>query len=246
MAKSIQEINEKIREGRAVVCDAEEIIEVVRNKGVAKTAREVDVVTTGTFAPMCSSGAYFNVGHSNPRIKMGGGTVTLDLRSCRIEPGKAPEHGVAADMEVTLENLKLELGPSLRDLLGMIKVKTRVYEVARLPLHVAIRNGRIQADPVRMVIEQQSVIVGGWVAFDGAVNYVIEVPVTERLVGSAASRVLKGTSIKIPVTGTVDEPRLDTRALQNMLGNLLKNAVGEQAIERVGGFLDKLRQELSK
>lgn len=78
MAKSIQEINEKIREGRAVVCDAEEIIEVVRNKGVAKTAREVDVVTTGTFAPMCSSGAYFNVGHSNPRIKMGGGTVTLD------------------------------------------------------------------------------------------------------------------------------------------------------------------------
>ena len=97
-----------------------------------------------------------------------------------------------------------------------------------------------------LVIEQQPVIVGGWVAFDGAVNYVIEVPVTERLVGSAASRVLKGTSIKIPVTGTVDEPRLDTRALQNMLGNLLKNAVGEQAIERVGGFLDKLRQELSK
>ncbi|MFA7054732.1 MAG: hypothetical protein WC328_17080, partial [Kiritimatiellia bacterium] len=98
----------------------------------------------------------------------------------------------------------------------------------------------------RMVIEQQPVIIGGWVAFDGAVNYVIEVPVTERLVGAAAARVLKGTSIKIPVSGTVDEPRLDTRALQNMLGNLLKNAVGEQALERVGGFLDKLRQELSK
>jgi hypothetical protein len=126
-----------------------------------------------------------------------GGTVTLDLRSCRIEPGKAPEHGVAADMEVTLENLKLELGPSLRELLGLIKVKTRVYEVARLPLHVTVRNGRIQADPVRMVIEQQPVIIGGWVAFDGAVNYVIEVPVTERLVGAAAARVLKGTSIKI-------------------------------------------------
>ena len=175
-----------------------------------------------------------------------GGTVTLDLRSCRIEPGRDPEHGVAADMDVTLENLKLELGPSLRELLGLIKVKTRVYEVARLPLHVTVRTGRIQADPVRMVIEQQPVIIGGWVAFDGAVNYVIEVPVTERLVGSAAARVLKGTSIKIPVSGTVDEPRLDTRALQNMLGNLLKNAVGEQAIERVGGFLEKLRQELSK
>ncbi len=78
MAKTIQEINEKIRQGKAVVLTAEEIIGVVKEKGVKKAAMEVDVVTTGTFAPMCSSGAYFNMGHSNPRIKMGGGRVTLN------------------------------------------------------------------------------------------------------------------------------------------------------------------------
>jgi uncharacterized protein (DUF39 family) len=60
------------------VYTAEEIIEVVKNKGAKKAAAEVDVVTTGTFAPMCSSGAYINVGHSNPRIKLGGGSVTLN------------------------------------------------------------------------------------------------------------------------------------------------------------------------
>ena len=78
MAKTIQEINDKIKKGKAVVYTAEEIIDVVKNKGAKKAAAEVDVVTTGTFAPMCSSGAYFNVGHSNPRIKLGGGTVTLN------------------------------------------------------------------------------------------------------------------------------------------------------------------------
>ncbi|MGD8315664.1 MAG: homocysteine biosynthesis protein, partial [Syntrophobacterales bacterium] len=78
MAKTIQEINEKIKKGKAVVYTAEEIIDVVKNKGAKKAAAEVDVVTTGTFAPMCSSGAYFNVGHSNPRIKLGGGTVTMN------------------------------------------------------------------------------------------------------------------------------------------------------------------------
>ena len=78
MAKTIQEINEKIKKGKAVVYTAEEIIDVVKSKGAKKAAAEVDVVTTGTFAPMCSSGAYFNVGHSNPRIKMGGGSVTLN------------------------------------------------------------------------------------------------------------------------------------------------------------------------
>lgn len=78
MAKTIEEINEKISKGKAVVFNAEEIIEVVKAKGLKKAADEVDVVTTGTFAPMCSSGAYFNVGHTKPRMKIGGGTATLN------------------------------------------------------------------------------------------------------------------------------------------------------------------------
>lgn len=78
MTKTIEEINEKIKQGKAVVFNAEEIIKVAKTKGIKKAAAEVDVVTTGTFAPMCSSGAYFNVGHTNPRIKLGGGVVTLN------------------------------------------------------------------------------------------------------------------------------------------------------------------------
>lgn len=78
MAKTIAEINEKIRQGKAVVLNAEEIIGLVAKKGVERAAREVDVVTTGTFGPMCSSGAYFNLGHTKPRIKIGGGRATLN------------------------------------------------------------------------------------------------------------------------------------------------------------------------
>jgi uncharacterized protein (DUF39 family) len=68
--KSYAEINEKIKQGKAVVVTAEEIIDLVKEKGVEKTAREVDVVTTGTFGTMCSSGAFLNFGHAKPRIKM--------------------------------------------------------------------------------------------------------------------------------------------------------------------------------
>jgi L-aspartate semialdehyde sulfurtransferase len=80
--KTIQEINEKIRTGKAVVVTAEEIIDIVAEKGLKKATREVDVVTTGTFGPMCSSGAYFNIGHTKPRIKIGGGTCTLNEIPC--------------------------------------------------------------------------------------------------------------------------------------------------------------------
>ena len=78
MSKTIEEINDKIRRGDAVVVNAEEIIGLAREKGIKKAAQEVDVVTTGTFSPMCSSSAYLNIGHSNPRIKIGGGRAYLN------------------------------------------------------------------------------------------------------------------------------------------------------------------------
>ena len=74
--RTIEEINEKIKAGKAVVFTAEEIIAVVREKGLDEAARTVDVVTTGTFGPMCSSGAFLNVGHPKPRIKLN--EVTLN------------------------------------------------------------------------------------------------------------------------------------------------------------------------
>lgn len=78
MQKTITEINEKIEKGKAVVVNAEEMIDVVEEKGVKKAAQEIDIVTTATFGPMCSSGAYFNIGQPKPKIKLGGGKVYLN------------------------------------------------------------------------------------------------------------------------------------------------------------------------
>ena len=70
MPKTYQEINEKIKSGQVVVVTAEEMIGIVEEDGAARAAEQVDVVTTGTFGPMCSSGAFINTGHANPRIKI--------------------------------------------------------------------------------------------------------------------------------------------------------------------------------
>lgn len=70
MVKTVEEINQKIREGSVVVVTAAEMKEIVAELGAERAAKEVDVVTTGTFGAMCSSGAFFNFGHSDPPIKM--------------------------------------------------------------------------------------------------------------------------------------------------------------------------------
>lgn len=67
--KTISEINSRIKKGEAVVVNAREMTRLVKSKGSEQAAKEVDVVTTGTFSPMCSSGFLFNIGQQPPTIK---------------------------------------------------------------------------------------------------------------------------------------------------------------------------------
>ena len=70
MAKTYEEINEKIRKGKAVVLTAEEVSEMARTMSPKEILKKVDVVTTATFGAMCSSGAFLNFGHATPPIRM--------------------------------------------------------------------------------------------------------------------------------------------------------------------------------
>ncbi|MEM7553872.1 MAG: homocysteine biosynthesis protein [Cyanobacteria bacterium P01_A01_bin.84] len=102
--RTIAEINDKINRKQAVVLTVEELKAQVAQFGVTKVAKEVDVVTTGTFEPMESSGAIINLGHTDPPIKIrrcwldgipaysGFGAVDLYLgASCAVEVTEGEE-----------------------------------------------------------------------------------------------------------------------------------------------------------
>ena len=74
--KTIDEINDKISHKKAVVWTVDEVKLKVGELGVAKIAELVDVITTGSFEPMESSGAILNLGHTDPPIK---------IRSCTLD-----------------------------------------------------------------------------------------------------------------------------------------------------------------
>jgi uncharacterized protein (DUF39 family) len=68
--RTIAEINEKIRRQQATVWTVEELKDKVQEIGVAQAFEVVDVICTGTFEPMESSGALINLGHTDPPIKI--------------------------------------------------------------------------------------------------------------------------------------------------------------------------------
>jgi uncharacterized protein (DUF39 family) len=84
--KSVEEINARIAAGKAVVLTASEIKKLKNKESRQELARRVDVVTTATFGPMCSSGVFLNLGHAKPATKFQ--DVTLD--------GVAAYGGIAA------------------------------------------------------------------------------------------------------------------------------------------------------
>ena len=68
--RTIAQINQKINNGRVVVWTVAEVKAKIAQLGVDKVFQQVDVVTTGTFEPMESSGAILNLGHTDPPIKI--------------------------------------------------------------------------------------------------------------------------------------------------------------------------------
>jgi L-aspartate semialdehyde sulfurtransferase len=89
MKKTIHEINEKILKGEAVVVSAEEISKMAAELSPAEIVKKVDVVTTATFGPMCSSGVFINFGHSDPPIRM----EEISLNDVPVFPGIAAVDG---------------------------------------------------------------------------------------------------------------------------------------------------------
>ncbi|MFX0060719.1 MAG: homocysteine biosynthesis protein [Candidatus Hermodarchaeota archaeon] len=97
--KTVEEINKRIDDGSVKVVTATEMIDLVAELGSEKAVEDVDVVTTGTFGAMCSSGVWLNFGHSEPPIKMSrvwlndveayGGVAAVDAYLGATQPSKS-------------------------------------------------------------------------------------------------------------------------------------------------------------
>lgn len=119
--KSISEINEKIKQGDAVVVTAEEMVDIVEDKGEEEAAKEVDVVTTGTFGAMCSSGAWLNFGHADPPIKLskvwlndveayaGGAAVDAYIGATKLSESERLEYGGAHVIEDLVRGREIDV-----------------------------------------------------------------------------------------------------------------------------------------
>jgi len=118
----VAEINEKIKRGDAQVLTAEEMKKLVESSGIEVAYKEVDVVTTGTFGAMCSSGAIINLGHSDPPIKIQRAWIN-DVEICH--PGAAVDLYIGATAMSETRPFEYGGGHVIEDLIGGKEVELR-------------------------------------------------------------------------------------------------------------------------
>ncbi|MDH3365149.1 MAG: homocysteine biosynthesis protein [Thermoplasmata archaeon] len=141
--KTYGEIKARASEGNAMVMTAMEFKKFVKANGVKKAAKEVDIVTTGTFGAMCSSGAYFNLGHSDPPIKIqrawmdgvpayaGIAAVDLYLGATELDESNNMMHGGAHVIEDLVRGRAVRLKATARS--------TDCYPLKEIDTYVSLK-----------------------------------------------------------------------------------------------------------
>ncbi len=120
--RTIAEINQKIKSGDVQVLTAEEMKKLVESSGVEVAYKEVDVVTTGTFGAMCSSGAVINLGHADPPIKI----QRAWLNDVEVShPGAAVDLYIGATMMSDTQPFEYGGGHVIEDLIAGKEVEVR-------------------------------------------------------------------------------------------------------------------------
>lgn len=114
MFKTIEEINEKIKKGKAVVLTAEEVKQLANKTSAKEIAKKVDIVTTATFGAMCSSGIFINFGHSQPPIRM----EDITINNVPIYSGLAAVDAYIGASSVATDNHKYGGGHIIEELIA--------------------------------------------------------------------------------------------------------------------------------
>lgn len=159
--------------------------------------------------------------------------------SLQIEAGRVPLANPAAsdiDGRLIIHNSRIATGPLIQELATLLKSPSTATLGQEAVVPVRLVNGRVYHRDLQLIFPDLTIRTQGSVGLDGTLDLLAELPIPPKwLGGKSLSQVLAKQTIRLPVRGTVSKPKIDQRALEAALAQVLRDSAG-----------DVLRQELDK
>jgi hypothetical protein len=107
---------------------------------------------------------------------------------------------------------------------------------------VRIENGTVYHQNFTVHLGGHTITTSGAVGLDGKLNLTADVPVPARLLKNAplAAKALANKRVKVPITGTLSQPALDSRQFQAAVAKLAQEAMRDVGKDLLDKELEKL------
>lgn len=168
-----------------------------------------------------------------------GGRIDLRMDSLRVPLDAAARPNSEIRGELRLKGVRLLAADLLETILTMSGETNLLVRAAEDPIVIENRNGRLHSEGLILMVGDYPVSFSGSVGFDQTLDYYVELPVTRRMVGSDVFQYLQNESIRVPIRGTAERPRLGRREYRDALNDLIKKAGKNLIKEKVGGLIEK-------
>jgi translocation and assembly module TamB len=152
------------------------------------------------------------------------GLVSVDLDHAEFPIGSGRGRQAKVEGAVVFEDVEFAPGPLAGEILSVIgrrELRMKLDE----PVTLTIADGRINQRGLSIPIgDLTRVELSGWVDFDRKIGLVASVPVTPSMLGNnpLLSDIAAGTRVRLPIGGTLDNPKVDREAFAQELQELGK------------------------
>lgn len=166
------------------------------------------------------------------------GAFDLDLARFNWPVGEENLNEVTFAGQMEFYEVRLRTSTLIESLLDVMKVEDKELDLHERTIEFVCQDGRITTNALKTDLGDSELMISGSLGLDGTIDYLAQIPVTQQLVGGDLYDILEGTTIRVPIGGTLSEPDVSSRTVQRAVGDLVKQA-GQKKIEEAATDLLK-------
>jgi hypothetical protein len=168
------------------------------------------------------------------------GILGLHMKNFKWPLSEKGKNNASFAGTLQLNGIRLNSTPFLSQLLAMMGVKEREIMISDQSIDFKARKGRVTCTPITLDVGEHQLKLHGSFGFDETLDFIARVPVTPKMVGNDAYRFLKGTTIKVPIRGSVSKPKVNQAAFQDATGDLMQQVMQKNVEQGVQELFNNL------